>query len=148
MKITQISKDVQDEVLNTKHHLHPMVTFNLGKLESIMYKGGHTPPIAWSEIEFFDTDEEVEKTVLLPYQKDNQDSYHLQNLFGYEEPECSARVSACVTFLTTLAWVMEGDLSEDEGWHIYGLYQGVRSLAYSSDFLSETERTQFFNFTD
>ena len=114
-------------------------------LSNMIAPGDKNPPMAWSKVSFFDTDYEKDVVTLIPLDPNDNEIYTINNPVGGDCIEgASAKVMALSSMLFFVGYLLEKN-SVDK---LHDLYESLKGLAYSTNFLNKQEQRHFFKLTD
>ena len=122
-----------------------LISFESLIMSTMVAPGDKNPPIAWSLIDFYDVDYEKDSKTLIPYDCKDENTYIITNPEGTTFIEnASAKVVAISSAIFFISYLLT-KRNEDV---LHNLYDSLRALAYSTEFLNEQEQEQYFKLTD
>lgn len=122
-----------------------LIVFTNVILDNMIAPGDKNPPIAWAKIDFFDTDYEKDLSTVIPLDPNDTAVYTINNPVGGNCIEgASAKVMALSSMLFFVGYLLEKN-SVDK---LHDLYDSLKGLAYSTNFLNEQEQKHYFELTD
>ena len=122
-----------------------LIIFESIILANMIAPGDKNPPISWSKVDFFDTDYEKDLSTLIPLDPNDTAVYTINNPVGGNCIEgASAKVMALSSMLFFVGYLLEKN-SVDK---LHDLYDSLKGLAYSTNFLNEQEQKHYFELTD
>ena len=122
-----------------------MLTYENIILANMIAPDEKNPPMAWTAIDFFDSDYEKDVSTVIPYSPNDKESYVIRNIVTGEKFE---DVSAKTFALDSMSYFVNYLLEKRNNPVLHNLYHSLRALAYSTDFFDEEEQKHFFKLTD
>lgn len=122
-----------------------MLIYENAILGNMIAPGEKNPPMAWTAIDFFDSDYEKDVSTVIPYHAEDNELYVIRNIVtGEKFEDVSAKVVALVSMLYFVNYLLE----KRNNPVLHNLYHSLCALAYSTDFFDEEEQKHFFKLTD
>lgn len=122
-----------------------MLIYESGILGNMIAPGEKNPPMAWTAIDFFDSDYEKDVSTVIPYRPKDNELYVIRNIVtGEKFEDVSAKVVALVSMLYFVNYLLE----KRNNPVLHNLYDSIVSLAYSTDFLNKQDQRHYFQLTN
>ena len=146
IEIERLDSDSKDSIM-LEFGIQPidMMIFENTILGNMIAPGDKNTPIYWSKVSFFDSDYEKDLKTLIPLNPDDEDVYTIHNPVGGNYIE---KASAKVMALTSMFFFTTYLFETKQNKKLSELYDSLRALAYSSNFLNKKEQNHFFKLTD